>query len=100
MLHIYCPYCEEMRTEEEFTYGGEAHIVRPLDPPSLTDAQWADYLFCRSNPRGMHHEMWHHTAGCRRFFNVTRDTETYVIHETYQMGRKTKITHGGANEPT
>ncbi|MGB2517308.1 MAG: sarcosine oxidase subunit delta, partial [Pseudomonadales bacterium] len=50
MLHIYCPYCEEMREEEEFSYSDEAHIVRPKDPESLTDDQWGDYLFFRTNP--------------------------------------------------
>jgi sarcosine oxidase subunit delta len=28
MLQITCPYCGP-RAEKEFTYGGEAHIVRP-----------------------------------------------------------------------
>lgn len=92
MLHIYCPYCEEMREEEEFSYSGEGHIVRPKDPESLTDDQWGDYLFFRTNPRGLHHEMWHHSAGCRRYFNVTRDTRTYRIYETYKIGEKPTVT--------
>jgi sarcosine oxidase subunit delta len=92
MLHIYCPYCEEMREEEEFSYSGEAHIVRPKDPKSLTDDEWGDYLFFRTNPRGLHHEMWHHSAGCRRYFNVTRDTRTYRIYETYKIGEKPIVT--------
>lgn len=50
MLHIYCPYCEEMREEEEFAYSGEAHIARPTDPESLTDAQWGDYVFFPYQP--------------------------------------------------
>ena len=65
MLQIHCPYCNETREEEEFTYSGEAHITRPLDPDSLSDAEWGDYLFFRKNPRGLHHEMWNHAAGCR-----------------------------------
>jgi sarcosine oxidase subunit delta len=81
-----------MREEEEFSYAGEAHIARPLDPESLTDAQWGDYVFFRTNPRGLHHEMWNHAAGCRRYFNVTRDTQTYVIHETYKMGEQPSVT--------
>ena len=94
MLHIYCPYCEEMREEEEFSYSGEAHIARPLDPESLTDAEWGDYVFFRTNPCGLHHEMWNHAAGCRRYFNATRDTQTYVIHETYKMGEQPSVTGG------
>jgi sarcosine oxidase subunit delta len=81
-----------MREEEEFSYSGEAHILRPKDPESLTDDQWGDYLFFHTNPRGLHHEMWHHSAGCRRYFNVTRDTRTYLIHETYKIGEKPTVT--------
>ncbi|MCP4790995.1 MAG: sarcosine oxidase subunit delta family protein [Gammaproteobacteria bacterium] len=94
MLHIYCPYCEEMREEEEFSYSGEAHIARPLDPESLTDAEWGDYVFFRTNPRGLHHEMWNHAVGCRRYFNVTRNTHTYEIYETYKMGEQPTVTGG------
>lgn len=86
MLQIYCPYCQELREEEEFHPVGEAHIERPTDPESLTDEQWAHYLFYRKNPRGLHHEMWVHSSGCRKFFNMTRHTVTYDILETYKMG--------------
>lgn len=86
MLQIFCPYCQELREEEEFSASGEAHIARPLDPESLSDEEWGDYLFFRKNTRGRHHEMWHHAAGCRRYFNVTRNTVTYVIENTYPMG--------------
>ena len=44
MLLIDCPYCGP-RDEHEFSCGGEAHIARPLEPDSLSDEQWADYLF-------------------------------------------------------
>ncbi len=92
MLQIHCPYCNETREEEEFTYGGEAHITRPLDPESLSDAEWGDYLFFRKNPRGLHHEMWNHAAGCRKYFNVTRNTVSYEILESYPMGAKPSVT--------
>ncbi|WP_434361536.1 sarcosine oxidase subunit delta [Parasalinivibrio latis] len=88
MLHIYCPYCGETREEEEFSYGGEAHIERPLDPESLSDNEWGRYLFHRKNIKGSHHEMWYHAAGCRKFFNVTRNTVTYEIEEVYKMGEQ------------
>ena len=51
MLLIPCPWCGE-RDETEFRCGGEAHIARPQQPAALSDDQWADYLFMRSNPRG------------------------------------------------
>ena len=78
MLLIECPWCGE-RAESEFSYGGEAGIVRPADPFELTDDEWADYLFNRSNPRGAHTELWNHALGCRQWFAVERDTVTYAI---------------------
>ena len=85
MLLIECPWCGE-RDESEFTYGGEAHIVRPEDPEGVTDAEWGDYLFYRKNPKGDHLEQWCHSSGCRRWFNVRRDTMTYEIKEVYGVG--------------
>ena len=75
MLLIPCPYCGP-RPELEFSYGGEAHIVRPADPASLTDDQWADFLYARTNPKGPHAERWRHLHGCGRFFNINRNTVT------------------------
>ena len=86
MLIINCPHCGP-REESEFACGGEAHIARPLAENSLTDAQFADYLFLRDNPKGMFLERWRHTAGCRRWFNVARDTVTHEITEIYPMGK-------------
>ena len=73
MLLIPCPWCGE-RDETEFRCGGEAHIARPEQPAALSDDQWADYLFMRSNPKGVHFERWRHVHGCGRWFNVARDT--------------------------
>ncbi len=85
MLLIRCPYCG-LRDETEFSYQGEAHIARPLETEKLSDEEWADYLFMRKNPKGLHREQWLHAAGCRRFFNVERDTVTYQITATYKIG--------------
>ena len=87
MLLIKCPYCGE-RDESEFSFGGEGGISRPLDPYALNDEQWADYLFNRTNPRGLHEELWNHAQGCRRWFNVERDTVTYKISATRPMRSK------------
>ena len=51
-----------------------------------TDAQWADYVFARTNPKGRHAERWSHSAGCRRWFNVVRDTVTHEIGEASPCG--------------
>lgn len=87
MLLIPCPWCGP-RDESEFAYGGEAHIARPQDPYALSDAAWADYLFMRTNPKGAHRERWFHAHGCRRWFNVERDTITHEIAGSYRIGEK------------
>ncbi|MFQ5954458.1 MAG: sarcosine oxidase subunit delta [Kiloniellales bacterium] len=85
MLLISCPWCGP-RDESEFSCGGEAHITRPLRPERLDDAGWADYLFMRQNPKGVHRERWLHAHGCRRWFNVARDTVSHQILATYRVG--------------
>jgi sarcosine oxidase, subunit delta len=85
MLLIACPWCGP-RDEIEFRCGGEAHIRRPPDPDRVSDAEWADYLFMRSNPKGDHRERWLHAHGCRRWFNIARDTVTHEILAVYRIG--------------
>ena len=85
MLLIPCPYCGP-RSEEEFSYGNEAHIPRPKRPDKLNDAEWAEYVFMRSNTKGVFLERWMHAQGCRRWFNVARDTVSYEILAVYEMG--------------
>ena len=58
MLMIACPYCGIERPEIEFRYGGEAHIARPSDPSALTDEEWANFLYFRSNPKGGPRRVW------------------------------------------
>jgi heterotetrameric sarcosine oxidase delta subunit len=78
MLLIVCPHCGP-RDETEFTYGGEANVPYPADPDALTDEEWAQYLFVRANPRGPFAERWCHASGCRRWFDIVRDTVTQEI---------------------
>ena len=84
MLLITCPYCGP-RDESEFSCGGEAHIARPTDSMALSDAEWADYLFMRKNPKGWHWEMWQHATGCRKFFVVRRNTATHAVQGTWTL---------------
>ena len=86
MLQIRCPICNELRSEEEFSYAGEAHIRRPAKPFEQSDEEWGEYLHFRDNPCGRHREMWFHAAGCRRYFNALRDTVSYAILDTYRIG--------------
>ncbi|MER5517379.1 sarcosine oxidase subunit delta family protein [Streptomyces sp. NPDC002763] len=85
MLLIPCPWCGP-RDESEFHYGGQAHVPSPETPASLTDEEWARYLFFRANPKGPFAERWSHAAGCRRWFNAVRDTSTNEILTVYRAG--------------
>ncbi len=85
MMRIECPWCGG-RDETEFHYGGEAHIARPEDTDALTDEAWADYLFMRANPKGVHAERWMHAQGCRRWFNALRHTVSHEVVAVYPMG--------------
>jgi heterotetrameric sarcosine oxidase delta subunit len=83
MLQIPCPWCG-VRDEDEFRCGGQSHIQRP--GVGCSDAEWADYLFNRDNPKGVSYERWLHTFGCGRWFNVARHTVTHEILAVYRMG--------------
>jgi heterotetrameric sarcosine oxidase delta subunit len=75
---IACPYCGR-RSHVEFYYGGDASLRRPpVDAPA---AEWLEFVYCRDNPKGPHLEWWHHTAGCRQWIRVKRDTLTHEILE-------------------
>ena len=87
MFVIKCPSCGE-RDQTEFSCHGEAHIARPENPETLTDEEWGEYLFIRSNKKGIHYERWTHDHGCRRWFNVMRDTVSDEILATYKMGEE------------
>ena len=83
MLQIPCPFCG-VRDEDEFRWGGQSHITRPgLD---ATETAWADYLFNRDNPKGVHYERWLHVFGCGRWFNIARDTVSHEVLAVYRMG--------------
>jgi sarcosine oxidase subunit delta len=85
LLLITCPWCGA-RAQDEFVCRGEAHIARPAEPDRASDAAWADYLFMRSNPKGLHAERWLHRHGCRRWFHVLRDTVSDRILAVYKPG--------------
>jgi len=76
MLLIPCPWCGP-RDEAEFRYGGQSGVRYPVSPSALSDGEWAEYLFVRDNPEGPFAERWCHASGCRRWFDVVRDTVTY-----------------------
>lgn len=83
MLVIPCPWCGT-RNDSEFLAGGEAHVERPAG--TVDDATWGDYLYFRRNAKGIQAERWFHAMGCRRWFNVVRDTVTHEVTTSYPMG--------------
>ena len=78
---IPCPWCGD-REDVEFRYGGASEVTYPQDPEAVDDASWAHFLFFRPNPKGPMPERWVHTAGCRRWFALVRDTVTHEITPT------------------
>ena len=89
MFLIDCPYCKESRDQNEFSPAGEAFIARPQNPEDLSDAEWADYVFYRSNHKGYHWEQWVHTNGCRKYFLVKRSTISHEIIKVAAFGEVT-----------
>lgn len=80
MQLITCPWCGP-RDEIEFGYGG-APVRYPADPSSMTDAEWAQFLFHRPNVKGPMREQWRHAVGCGRWFEAVRNTVTYRFEPT------------------
>ncbi len=87
MFVITCPNCGE-RDLSEFSYGGEADISRPEWRDDMSDAEWAEFVFMRTNPKGVFAERWNHAAGCRRWFNMLRNTATDDILAVYPIGEE------------
>jgi len=81
---IPCPVCGP-RDHGEFTYGGDATVVRP-DIADRDPARWAAFVYDRSNPRGRHREYWHHLHGCRSWMEVERDTATHDVSGARLVG--------------
>jgi heterotetrameric sarcosine oxidase delta subunit len=76
MMLIPCPYCGP-RDVTEFAYGGDGNARQPRGDAALSE--WSDYVYLRDNPRGPHTELWQHSAGCRRWIRVRRNTLTHEV---------------------
>jgi sarcosine oxidase subunit delta len=79
-MRIPCCHCGP-RGNEEFSYLGDATMVRPDgDPARESDgALWTNYVYLRDNPAGVHRELWQHVGGCRAWLVVTRNVRTHEI---------------------
>ena len=85
MLRLDCPWCGA-RDETEFRWGGPRDQQRPPAPEAVDDATWSRYLYERENLHGVSEENWVHSAGCRRWFSVTRSTSDHVISASAPLG--------------
>jgi len=94
MIMLRCPYCGELRTELEITCGGELGVARPADPQVATDVAWTEYLYFRSNPKGLLREQWCCSYGCGQWFKVERHTVTHEITRVLRFDRP--FTEAGA----
>ena len=80
MIQLPCPWCGP-RNVSEFRHVGEV-VPRP-EPATATPEEWRSYLYLRRNTRGLSEETWYHSAGCRRYIRLTRDT---VSNQTRPAG--------------
>lgn len=85
MLLIYCPYCQENRSELEFRGSGDAHIDRPRNIAEISDEEFAEFFYMRDNPKGLIYERWRHVSGCGRFFRAIRHTVTDKFVMSYRQ---------------
>jgi sarcosine oxidase subunit delta len=69
-----------LRDAQEFYYYGDASLIDRPDP-NAEDAveQFYEYTYQRTNPAGVHKELWYHEQGDRSWIVVTRDTTTHEI---------------------
>lgn len=81
MLLLHCPNCGADCAETELVGGGQAHLKR--FGPGSTDRAFAEYLFDRANPKGVHFERWRHANGCGKWFHAARCTATLEVFGTY-----------------
>jgi sarcosine oxidase, subunit delta len=79
-----CPFCGA-RDESEFHYVGEPK-ARPEPAGSVSDAEWASYLWFNANPKGETREIWLHLT-CMEMFAMTRNTATNAVVASEVLAR-------------
>jgi heterotetrameric sarcosine oxidase delta subunit len=77
-MRIPCPFCGA-RDIREFTYLGDASVVRPDPDGAGALDRFVDYVYFRDNRAGPHREFWYHGSGCQSWLVVTRDTRSHEI---------------------
>lgn len=85
-----------LRDAQEFTYLGDASLLnRPDGMAEGAEADFAEYVYLRDNPAGVHRELWFHEQGDRSWLIVTRDTVTHEILGA-ELARDVKLKGGAA----
>jgi len=79
MKLLRCPI-NGARPIAEFAYGGELRHMP--DPASVTDEQWAAYVFNRNGAPGVKKEWWYHVPS-GTWFIAERETRSDRVLETY-----------------
>lgn len=82
MKIIECPV-NGPRPLQEFYFGGEFRSMP--DPDSVSDAEWADYVFNRSGEPGVKKEWWYHIPS-GTWLIAERDNRTDEFLRTYLYG--------------
>ena len=59
-----------MRSQNEFSYGGDATVKRPELGKEISDQDWDNFVYNRKSLRGKHLELWQHLSGCRPVSNT------------------------------
>lgn len=86
------------RNISEFVCAGE--VVPAPDPAQASDAEWADYVFMRTNPAGTVLEWWMHVPTAY-WFIAERDTRTDRILRTFPANEmfRERVTFTPGGEP-
>ena len=78
----------EWRSQNEFSYGGDATVKRPELDKEISDQDWDNFVYNRKSLRGKHWELWQHISGCRQWIKVERDTATHEIFNSLKANEE------------
>ena len=79
-----------VRPLSEFSYGGE--VIAEPDGSTLSDTEWADYLFNVDSAPGVKLEWWRHVP-TGIWFRLRRDTfsDEFIACESTEAARRSPI---------
>ncbi len=98
-FQIECPNCGP-RGVWEFHFSGPAGGERP---PQTADAKtWTNFIYNKSNVRGVQTEWWYHRSACKLWFLVERNTATNQVlgSKRYALGQSAGLDKAGEEQGT